>query len=470
MYKRILHFIFILLTLAHVTQSWAFGVVDSVIGNASVSNLDGDVRTLLPGERIEVNETIVTADDSELLIQTDEQGLLLLRSGSKLFVERYTKGLDQDYFSIRLIKGSLYGETGMLGMGTNGEYRISTPHGEVYINNAHYDIGVTKQANKLATFVKLTKGDAKLSTRDISIRIEEQVIGVMTLGEAPRSIVLEPEGLFTSPEPSLNLQALNEKNTQKLTKRMESNQRQANRRIADDCVSTSPAQQVLNDFIDAYERADVAYIQRRLDPAMVGYSAFLSNMMKDINVQKQNRFLIQNRNVQCGPDLAVINFKWEKRYLDLATFRPRLQTGQAVVLTHLKDGQWKLSGISGDNPFAPRLNQPTTLIASPDSLRVNILGATVVPTQIRLISEDLAGAGTVQVQAIASTGDRELLTLTEVQAGVFVKNNFTAIDNVTPPNDGFLFLTQNGTSTVTFSYQNLSSGLIATDVLSVTDF
>ena len=469
MYKRILHVIFILLTLAHVAQTWAFGVVDSVIGNASVSNLDGDVRTLLPGERIEVNDTIVTADDGELLVQTDEQGLLLLRSGSKLFIERNTKGLDQNLFALRLFKGSIYGETGMLGVAANGKYRISTPHGEVYLNNAQYDIGVAIQANKLATFVKLTKGDAKLSTRDISIRIEEQGIGVMTLSEAPRSIVLEPQGLFTSPDPSLNLQALNEKNTQKLVKRTESNQRQANSRIVDDCVSDSPAQQVLNDFIDAYERADIAYIQRRLDPAMVGYSAFLSNMMKDINVQKQNRFLIQNRNVQCGPDLAVINFKWEKRYLDLATFRPRLQTGQAAVLTHLKDGQWKLSGISGDNPFAPRLNQATTLIASPNAISLNVVGATPVTSQIKLISPDLEGLGTVQVIALASTGDRETFVLNEVQPGVFIRNNFNVIDTIAAPNNGFLSVSLSGVTTITFQYTNLNSGLIATDVITFTE-
>ena len=469
MYKRILHVIFISFTLAHVTQTWAFGVVDSVTGNAYVSNLDGDVRALLPGGRIEINETIVTADDGEVLIQTDEQGLLLLRSDTKLYVERYTKGLDQNFFSLRLTNGSMYGETGILGVASNGQYRIFTPHGEAYLSNAHYDIGVTKQANKLATFVKVTKGDAKLSTRNISIRLEEQGIGVMTLSEAPHTLLLEPEGIFNVPMLSSNLQTLSEKNTQKLAKRIELNQRNANSSIVDDCVSNNPAQQVLNDFIDAYERADIAYIQRRLDPTMVGYSAFLSSMMKDINVQKQNRFLIQNRNVQCGPDLAVINFKWEKRYLDLATFRPRLQTGQAAVLTHLKDGQWKLSGISGDNPFAPRLNQPTTLIASPNAISLNVAGITPVTSQIKLISPDLEGMGTVQVIALASTGDRETFVLNEVQPGVFIRNSFNVIDITAIPNNGVLSVLLNGVTTITFQYTNLSSGLVASDVITFTE-
>lgn len=455
----------LLVTLLMAAPTWAFGVAQNIVGDVTVLSLEGEARPLVKGERIALHETVVTAGDSEVLVKMDDQGLLLLKANSKLLIQLFKKSAKQNIFIAVLSRGSLQGEAATISTTKSSQHRITTPYGKVFLDNAQYEISLATHSNKPATFVKVNKGQGKLSTRGISVNLKPNDLAKSTTGEAPQLLVIEPDHLFAESKLTGALQQASKKNAQ----RQATKASVAEGKVAGNCAGDNPAQKVLDQFINAYERGDVAYIQRRLDPSMIGYGALLNGMMKDVSAQKQIRFLIQNKNVQCGPDLAVVNFTWEKRFLDLVTFRPRLQTGQAAVLTHLKAGEWKLSGISGDNPFASKLSKPTTLIATPKAISLNVAGLVSIPSQIRLISEDLEGAGVVQVEAVASNGDRETFTLAEVQPGVFVKNDFNALDNGPFLNDGLITALTNATTVVTFSYKNLRTGLIASDTISITD-
>jgi len=573
--------------------AWAFGTVDSVAGKVTVINVDGDTRALSAGGRVEVHETVVTGKGSEVLIKTDDNGVVFLGSNSKFVVEAYSaKGNEQDNFAVRLLKGVFRGVTGFIGKTAPTHYRLHTPTAVLGIRGTDYQLEVKSDE----TFAKVNSGEISLKSRGISVNVAANQFAVATGNEPPHLLDAAPAGLFGSNQLDDKIELLINTNAddkalqlqQEEQKRGGGSAASGETRIPRNCAGDNPAQRTLDDFIHAYERGDVGYIQRRLDPSMIGYGAFLSGMMDDINAQKQIRFLIQNRNAQCGSDLAVINFRWEKRFLDLVTFQPRLQTGQASVLTYLKAGEWRLSGISGDNPFASNLNTSASLTAVPRSTSlaglpqtcapaptstltgtstasinvatvgapaacvpstasivcsiagfagtglsntVSCSGATVVgigivatgsaahsstgpssgtvlitqsipvsgsaggqnasgtvtcqanvtypagapvcsvtattiATQFKLASPSQAGAGTAQIEAIASNGDHELITLTETTPGIFVGSGFNVAGGAVVPNNGVTSV--NGPTNITFKYTNPKTGAIATSFFRVT--
>lgn len=389
MTKRLIHICLFCTCFFISHATWAFGTAQALVGDVSVINFDGDTRALLEGGRVETFETVVTGNKSEVIIKTDDEGVVFLKSNSKFTVEAYrANGNDQDIFTVRLLKGAFRGVTGFIGKTAPKHYRLNTATAVIGIRGTDYEVVVVEDGNHASTYAKVNVGEISLKNRGISINIAANQFGVAINNASPQLLDAPPDGLFA---PSL----LNEKVDQLSTgdsavaamqaqvneeKRSGGKAASGQYHIAKNCTGDNPAQRTLDEFIQAYERGDIGFIQRRLDPAMIGYGPFLNGMMEDVNAQKQTRFLIQNRNAQCGSDLAVINFRWEKRYLDLVTFEPRLQTGQASVLTYLKAGEWRLSGISGDNPFASGLNISTSLFVTPSTASFASLPKTSTPS------------------------------------------------------------------------------------------
>jgi hypothetical protein len=105
----------------------------------------------------------------------------------------------------------------------------------------------------------------------------------------------------------------------------------------------------------AYERGDIGFIQQRIDPAMVGFGVLINDIIAGNNAQRQTRVQILDRQMQCGPDVAVIDFAWEKYYLASANFQPVVTRGRGSVLIsglgNGLNGQWRISGLVGDSPL-----------------------------------------------------------------------------------------------------------------------
>jgi hypothetical protein len=575
---------------------WAFGTVDALTGRVAVINIDGDTRTLSVGERIQTSETIVTGADSEVLIKTDDDGVVFLKPNSKLVVEAYSaKGSEKDIITLRLLKGSFRGANGFIGNNETQHYQVRTPNAVVGLKEADFQVELFDDLGRTNTVTKVNSGEIVLKSRGISLNVAANQFGSAPSNAPPQILDEGPSGTFSHGKLDDKAEQLFKSKSSSNALRFQKNDGgqgngslTSSSRIPPNCAGDNPAQRNLDDFISAYERGDIAYIQRRLDPSMIGYGAFLNSMMQDISAQKQIRFLIQNRNAQCGTDLAVINFTWEKRYLDLVTFQPRLQTGQASVLTYLKAGEWRLSGISGDNPFASSLNVSSSLTAIPRSVSfaslpqscvaaptstlsgtatasINVVtagapaacapnnasivcsifgfagtglsntvtcsGATVVgvgipatgslatsstgpssgtspvtkvipvtgtaggqnasgtvtcqanvvfpagapvcsvsassiATQFKLISPSQAGAGSIQIEAIVSNGDHELITLNETTSGIFVGSNLSIAGGAVIPNNGAI--TINGPTSITFKYTNPTTGAVSTSFFRVT--
>jgi FecR protein len=351
-------------------QTLAFGMAKAVTGNVAIINVDGNTRALQQGGRIEARETIVTGDAAEALIKTDDDGVMLIKSNSQFLVESFSaKGNAQDNFAVKLLKGAFRGVTGFIGKTAPKHYRVKTLTATIGIRGTDYELEITQENNLYSTFAKVNAGEISVTNRGISVNVLAKQFASAPANAPPQLLDEPPAGLFKPSQLEAQTQELIDVNAsgKALSTRQDEQLKgggsaaTGETRIPNNCAGNNEAQRTLDAFIAAYERADVAYIQRRLDPAMIGYGTFLNAMMDDMNAQKQIRFLIQNRNVQCGSDLAVINFRWEKRYLDLTTFAPRLEAGQASVRSYLKAGEWRLSGIVGDNPFASSLNNNATL-------------------------------------------------------------------------------------------------------------
>ncbi len=595
----------LLVTLIVTNNAWAFGKVEAATGKVSLIDFDGQVAELLEGGRVKAGETIVTGESGEVLIKTDDDGVFAIRPNSKFVIEAYSaKGNDKDALVAKLIKGGLRAVTGFVGKTAPKRYKVTTATSTIGIRGTDYELHVIEVAQgglAAGTFSKVNAGEISMTNRGISVNVAAKQYGLSTSSAPPQLLEAAPAGLFKPSVLEEKTQALikqfaaNGSESEALQsqvaeqKRGGGNAESGETRIPMNCAGDNPAQQSLDDFIRAYERGDIAYIQRRLDPNMIGYNVFLNSMMEDATAQKQIRFLIQNRNAQCGSDLAVINFRWEKRFIDLVSFQPRLLTGQASVLTYLKAGEWKLSGITGDNPFASSLsNVAATLGVSPAQTNVSSLpqscspsststftgsatatqplialvgsppppctpsttpncsiagfsgfasgtlncagtptitvlynatgtttfsstgpansstsvtasipvsgnsgngqtasgslsctatitypagtpvcnvGSTTISTQITLVSPSQARAGMVQIEASASNGDRETLTLNETTPGTFIRTGFNVAGGAVVPNNGVISI--NGATTITFRHTDPKTGKVTTSMFRV---
>jgi hypothetical protein len=114
------------------------------------------------------------------------------------------------------------------------------------------------------------------------------------------------------------------------------------------------ARRAFDDFLRAYEQGDLTGLRAHLDPGFIGYQALLDAAQQDFHALRLIRVHLAQPRVTAGPDVAVIQTTWEKRFVDAATFRPGLTTGQVTVLMHRMPSGWQLAAIHGDSPFGTR--------------------------------------------------------------------------------------------------------------------
>ena len=85
---------------------------------------------------------------------------------------------------------------------------------------------------------------------------------------------------------------------------------------------------------------------------MNGRAGFVQKARDSINVQKQIRLSLADTEAIADGDVVFMNARWEKRFLLLPANKPGLASGRLSAVMKRSGGQWKLSGLLGDNPFA----------------------------------------------------------------------------------------------------------------------
>lgn len=202
-----------------------------------------------------------------------------------------------------------------------------------------------------------------------------------------------------------------------------------------DLADARKAQAELEAMIRAYESGNINYFQSRLDPALIGYQRFVDGVIRDNNQLKQLRIHLFDTQVLAGPDVAVIQTGWEKRFLSVVNFQPGLFSGHTTILLHRDEDQWKITAFAGDNLFASQAGVVAQLAATPMVFTAPANGCPAITcprVSINLLDPDLAGQQTVVVEVISSQGDRERVTLTAVSPARFTGAIGTLIDNATP--------------------------------------
>ncbi len=164
----------------------------------------------------------------------------------------------------------------------------------------------------------------------------------------------------------------------------------------------------LQALVDAYERGDIGFFQAKIDPSMPGYSRVLDSMRRDAAAQTRPRLLFTDQTWSIGPNVAMLQARFQKRYFDARNLNPELIEGRLVMLLSRDGDLWRLSAVTGDNPFesktlAPCVTGSIRLISPPNS--------NAEPFFIEVNDADLAGVPSIQADILTDRGDREFVTL-----------------------------------------------------------
>lgn len=222
------------------------------------------------------------------------------------------------------------------------------------------------------------------------------------------------------------------------------------------------ARQAFDDFLRAYERGDLAMLQRHLDASMIGYGQFLDGVQADSARQRQTRIALRDVQVMAGPDVAVIQARWQKRFLAAATFQPALQEGAGMFMLHRGVDGWRLAAIAGDTPFAGGGGVLAQVVFQPALLACPPAAACPVTLEVR--DPDVAGNGSVSLVMTTSIGDRETLVLNETSPGRFLLTTLSINPSTPVTGNGLLEAGSGTVFTATYTDATAGPGRPATPV------
>lgn len=188
-------------------------------------------------------------------------------------------------------------------------------------------------------------------------------------------------------------------------------------------------------LVQAYERADVLSFERQLDASLIGRSRMLDALRRDANAMRNVRVHLSDFQLSAGPDVAVVKVRWEKRFLSANNLQPGLQTGNSVVLMHRERDGWRMASLGGDNVFGSPGGVRGTLTVSPSSIALSSLPITAVPYSpfvVEVNDADLIGNSTISVAVTSPQGEREVIVLSAVGAGLY-RSNLVQFNNMSGP-------------------------------------
>lgn len=186
------------------------------------------------------------------------------------------------------------------------------------------------------------------------------------------------------------------------------------------------AQQAFEKFIRAYETGNMPLIRQMMDPSLIGYQRVLDGIQRDMTAYKQIRIHLKDTKVLAGPDVTVIQTRWEKRFLSVTNFQPGLHQGEAMFLMHKALDGWKIAAMGGDNLVAGVMGTLAQLSLTP-SVFPGLGYNGPIPYNVEVRDSDMTGKGSLSVvfSTRQSSGqvDRETFTLPEVSPGRFFSSS-----------------------------------------------
>lgn len=198
-------------------------------------------------------------------------------------------------------------------------------------------------------------------------------------------------------------------------------------------------QQALDEMIRAYEMGNIAMIQNNIDPTMLGYQRFLNGVRQDVLMLRQIRIRLLNTQIVVGPDVAVVQTDWQKRYFAAANLAPGEFSGHSIILMHRGETGWRIAAFSGDNMFASQSGTLGQISTVPGVITpVAGVGPPTATVQIVVVDPDLANISSVTVQVVSPQGDRESVALTSTSPGRFTGSLTVIVQSTYSAGDGTL--------------------------------
>lgn len=388
------------------THAYANGEISFVGGKAQIISSAKEARTAGKGARIVPGETLQTGSDGEIHAIMDDNTVIAIRANSSLKIEDYVaNGDEKDRSVLFLLRGQLRSITGWIGKIAPKNYAIRTPAATIGIRGTDHEVAVIENGDGAGTYDKVNFGETVMKTPkgDVPIPVGKSGFAKKGAEQAPAVLAVVPS--FYKPTPNEDLiEKEKEKAAKTADERLKKKQDEVRRkggvnakgntRITDACTNDPSAMNAFNEFLRAYELGNTGLIRNRMDPSMVGYQNFIDGIIQDTNRLKQMRVFLKDTQLQCGPDLTVIQTLWEKRYLDVNTFAAGLLTGRATILMHRDQGTWKFVAVSGDNPFGTVSNVPALFSFTSPAAQAQ---STVVTSTPSTLITGLAGSAAISI-------------------------------------------------------------------------
>lgn len=104
-------------------------------------------------------------------------------------------------------------------------------------------------------------------------------------------------------------------------------------------------------LLSAYAKGDQKQIEALVDPTMIGYSRVVDPVRDAAVSQKQMRVSLSDTRTQISEDVVIIRTHWEKRFTSRVGRLAGQRSGDCTFVLRPDTAVWKLSALSGDNPF-----------------------------------------------------------------------------------------------------------------------
>ena len=358
------------IALASMQVVWAAGRIESVQGPVHIVDAQQNQRLAEKGARLEVRETLVTGARAEAVVITDDQGLVHIRPDSRYTIEAYrARGDASDTFIARLLGGGVRKISGWIARTAPDNVRLSSATTTIGIRGTDYEVQIVDASPEPGTHTRVIDGAVSVGTDAGAIELlaGEHAVSA-ALGRlpakrpAPDPAVFGEHALTSQVErlkPTLRDAALQGPS---VTPAQPAPAPAQPERRSSACLSGSDAQRVVDDLVRAYERGNLAELQRLFDPQVPGLGRMLDSATRERQQRIRVSMRVLDQTAQCGVDVASINFLWEKRSQSAVDLQPRLERGRAALLL-VNDAQagrpgWRVVSVAGKNPFVAVLRPP----------------------------------------------------------------------------------------------------------------
>ena len=235
--------------------AWAAGNVAYTLGEVSILNRDGEPRGVRKGDRITAGETIITGRDGELIMTTDDSGVLSIRPRSRLLIESYqVNGDGKDSVVLNLLRGGLRSITGWISKSAPENYKLRTRAATVGIRGTDHETAIVDEVLNSGVWNQVTQGSTSFSNAAGTLT---QVAGavsatarVRTKDAAPE-VTPAPDAIFFKRSSDAIIEKLRDDAQQNQALRLQLRRQQvafgggltapSNPRVSTQCAPNSPA-------------------------------------------------------------------------------------------------------------------------------------------------------------------------------------------------------------------------------------